>query len=285
MRGNIPHACIISAVSGDVAEGHVRRIAALMCLGDADDACLDACPDYITLDAPKVDDIRALIFELSQRPFAQGYRVAALFHGDAMTVQAQNALLKTLESPPERTAFLLVGRQSAFLPTIRSRCVAVTIKPPGEAELIRMLQQRGASDAKRICTAAGADTGLALRYAETPELLEVRIKTLDLFDEVLGGKCQPLGMAAYLYEDKPLADFKLTLMLSYARDILLCRLGCTDIGNSDRLKIMHIHAKTFTAGVINGMIESLADAKRKLGANANIKLLMDALLLDISEVL
>ncbi|MPN36935.1 hypothetical protein SDC9_184447 [bioreactor metagenome] len=202
-----------------------------------------------------------------------------------MTVQAQNALLKTLESPPERTAFLLVGRQSAFLPTIRSRCVAVTIKPPTEAELMRMLEQKGAVDTRRIYNAAGADTELALRYAETPALLDLRAKTLDLFDEVLNKKCQPLVMSGYLYEDKQLADFKLTLMISYTRDILLCSLGCTDMTNKDRMKIMHIHAKTFTAGVINAIIESLADAKRKLGANANIKLLMDALLLDISEVL
>jgi len=282
-RNNIPHACIISAVSGDVADAHVRRIAALMCLGAPDDARLGDCPDYITLDAPKVDDIRALILELSKRPFGQGYRVAALLHGDAMTVQAQNALLKTLESPPERTAFLLVGRLSAFLPTIRSRCVAVTIKPPDESELIRMLEQRGTLDAKRICGAAGGDTELALRYAQTPELLDMRVKTLDMFDELLTKKSQPLGLSAYLYEDKQLADFKLTLMLSYARDILLCCLDCADINNQDRTKMLHIHAKSFTVGVINAIIESLADAKRKLGSNANIKLLMDALLLDISE--
>jgi DNA polymerase-3 subunit delta' len=284
-RKNIPHACILSAVSGNVAASRVRGIAARICLGLPNDARLDECPDYIVLDAPKVGDIRALILELSQRPFSEGYRVAALYRADAMTIQAQNALLKTLETPPERTVFLLVGRYSAFLPTIRSRCVAVTVKPPAEAELIRMLEQQGITGASRICEAAGADPELALRFAESPELMDMRIKTLDMFDEMLSKKCQPLTMAAYLYEDKQLADLKLTLMLGYARDILLCALSCSGVDNKDRTKIMRAHVKTFTAGQINGIIESLADAKRRLAGNTNIKLLMDALLLDISEVI
>ena len=108
---------------------------ALLCQGDGKPcgAC-SACsltaagshPDDLVLaqGAKGVGDVRALVAELGNRRWMGGWRPVRIPYADALTPQAQNALLKTLEEPPEGTVFLLgSANEDALLPTIRSRCL------------------------------------------------------------------------------------------------------------------------------------------------------------------
>lgn len=74
--------------------------------------------------AIKVEQIRQLIEEIAKKPYEGSRRVVCIHYADAMTAQAQNALLKTLEEPPEGSVLLLLTEnQYRMLPTIRSRCI------------------------------------------------------------------------------------------------------------------------------------------------------------------
>ena len=73
--------------------------------------------------AVKVDQVRSLIQEVAKKPYEGSRRVVCIEYADAMTAQAQNALLKTLEEPPEGCVMLLlVENKYRMLPTILSRC-------------------------------------------------------------------------------------------------------------------------------------------------------------------
>ncbi len=114
-----------------------------------------------------VDEVRALksFFQLSASD--GGWRVAIVDSADEMTPQAENALLKTLEEPPERALLLLVCHQPArLLPTIRSRCRVLRCTPLGPEDLDRALRAAGgrAADAALATLAAGS-VGEALRLA------------------------------------------------------------------------------------------------------------------------
>ena len=78
-----------------------------------------------------VDDIREQINDTIQvRPYSSYYKIYIVDEAEKMTVQAQNALLKTIEEPPSYAVILLLTtNQDAFLPTILSRCVQLKLKP------------------------------------------------------------------------------------------------------------------------------------------------------------
>ena len=80
-----------------------------------------------------------------------GHRVAIIDAIDDCNPQAANALLKTLEEPPAETTFLLVShRPGSLLPTIKSRCHALALRPLPDADVRAVLaEQRPGRRARR----------------------------------------------------------------------------------------------------------------------------------------
>jgi DNA polymerase-3 subunit delta' len=91
-----------------------------------------------------VEEIRRVNRFLSMTSHDGGYRIVIVDPADDMNTSAANALLKSLEEPPARTIFLLVSHSPGrLLPTIRSRCQAVRLKPLDSGSLqavLRMLE-------------------------------------------------------------------------------------------------------------------------------------------------
>ncbi len=128
-------------------------------------------PDVYRLQVPDgktqipVDSVRDLTAALSDRPFSGGWRVVLIEEAEKMNASAQNALLKTLEEPPEGTVFLLVARAlGALLPTVVSRCQVVRFSPLPEETVRQELLRRGAKegDAKWIAQISEGSLGKAL---------------------------------------------------------------------------------------------------------------------------
>lgn len=89
-----------------------------------------------------VDEIRLLQSALAQSTHQGGVKIAVIEQAEKMTVNAANALLKTLEEPAGDTYLILtVRRFDDLLPTIRSRLQVYSLFPPGEAELAAWLSQ------------------------------------------------------------------------------------------------------------------------------------------------
>jgi DNA polymerase-3 subunit delta' len=80
-----------------------------------------------------VDEARRLPEFFSKAPGSAPYRVAIIDAADDLNVNAANAVLKTLEEPPERGVLFLVSHARQLLPTIRSRCRRLAIAPLDEA--------------------------------------------------------------------------------------------------------------------------------------------------------
>ena len=89
-----------------------------------------------------VDEIRKLIGEANIKPFEGDRKVIVIHKGDALTVQAQNALLKTLEDPPQGVYFIILSENlDMLLPTIRSRCAVHRLSPLSRGEMASYIQQ------------------------------------------------------------------------------------------------------------------------------------------------
>lgn len=116
----------------------------------------------------RVDQIRGMQKRLTTRPTLGERRVVIINPADDMEVSASNALLKSLEEPPQGTFFILVThRPSRLLPTIRSRCRLLRFPILKDAQLERMLIDAGqGGDLTSAIRAAEGSFGSAIRFAE-----------------------------------------------------------------------------------------------------------------------
>lgn len=105
-------------------------------------------PDFICIEPDgngiKIEQIRELQKKIPEKPIQSTKKVYLINEADSMTFEAQNCFLKTLEEPPEFVTIILIGSQeSAFLPTIKSRCMIFHFQPIQEQEMRQYLEKQG----------------------------------------------------------------------------------------------------------------------------------------------
>jgi DNA polymerase-3 subunit delta' len=92
----------------------------------------------------RTEDVRAAIHLFQQAAGAGGYRICVVDSAEDLNRSGANALLKTIEEPPPKSLFLIVAhRPDSLLPTIRSRCRRILLKPLAETAILRVLERLG----------------------------------------------------------------------------------------------------------------------------------------------
>lgn len=126
----------------------------------------------------RVRGVRDLITALALLPVEGGARVAIVTSAQRMNEDAQTALLKTLEEPPDGvTIVLCADAEEPLLATIRSRCARLRLGPVGVRDVEAILAAHEAADAPlagRLARISGGRPGLALAWARQPEALRAR---------------------------------------------------------------------------------------------------------------
>ena len=151
-------------------------------------------PDIIRVTHEKpntisVEDIRGqLNGDIQIKPYSSSYKIYIVDEAEKLSPQAQNALLKTIEEPPEYVVILLLTTNSAaFLPTILSRCVMLNMKPASD-ELVRqfLMEHVQIPDYEAdICVAfAQGNIGKAERLASSEYFSEIKGAAIHLLTHV-----------------------------------------------------------------------------------------------------
>ncbi|MDD3242138.1 MAG: DNA polymerase III subunit delta' [Eubacteriales bacterium] len=186
--GRIVHACVFTGASGTGKHTLARLYAqALLCQQPTQAGGCGQCPacrklaqgnhpdlhwiDCAEKDSHGVDVVRALTQDISLRPYASRH-VVVLEAAQLLTVQAQNALLKTMEEPPAGTVLILLAENlSALLSTILSRCAVLHTQPLESDVIARRLQQLGAEKdrAQAAAVLANGSMGKALSLLDDPD--------------------------------------------------------------------------------------------------------------------
>jgi DNA polymerase-3 subunit delta' len=126
----------------------------------------------------KARGVRDLVRDLSLMPVEGGARIAIVESADRMNDDAQTALLKTLEEPPDGvTLILCADAEEPLLPTIRSRCARVRLGPVDVGAMTIVLDEHGVDDpalAARLTRIAHGRPGVALAWAADPDALRSR---------------------------------------------------------------------------------------------------------------
>lgn len=209
----------IFAETGDESPGH---IAAQVTAGAYPNlfvmrkAARDTGKGYYT--AIRVEEVRGFVEELRMTRGRAGHRIALIDAIDDANDSSANALLKILEEPPADTTFLLVShRPGALLPTIRSRCFQVPLRPLPDDDVRAVLERNpGNASPEQLERAVGLAGGRPRRGFEA--LLLGDDSTLAALQAWLADPSGPpakrIALADALGADRASAE------LRFARDIV-----------------------------------------------------------------
>lgn len=178
-------------------------------------AARDTGKGYYT--AIRVEEVRRFIEEMRMTRGRAGHRIAIVDPIDDCNVSSSNALLKILEEPPADTTFLLVShRPGSLLPTIKSRCFQVALRPIADGDVRTVLEQVG-GQAVAIDRAVSLAGGRPRRGFEAMLLGEggaLQLLQSWLVDPVAAPSAARIALADALGADRDSAE------LRFARDIL-----------------------------------------------------------------
>lgn len=249
---------------------------------------------FLTHEKPNtigVDDIRLQINnDVGIKPYSAPKKIYIINEGEKMTVQAQNALLKTLEEPPEYAVILiLTANANALLPTVLSRCVLLNMKPVRDEQVKQFLMENmEIPDYKAdICVAfARGNLGKARILAKSEEFDKVKEEAITLLKYINDMEINEIVAAI-----KKINEYKfdvndyMDILSIWYRDVLLFKATHDANHLIFREEIQYIRkvADKSTYEGIETIIDALEKTKQRLNANVNFDLVMELLLLTIKE--
>jgi DNA polymerase III subunit delta' len=196
-----------------------------------------------------VDQVRDLVdHRLSLRRFEGRRRVVIIDPADAMNAQSQNALLKTLEEPPDDTTLVLVSSSAdALLPTIRSRCLRVAFGPLPISVVAARLEAEGhAPEAARLAAALGGGS-LGRALALDDEAVAARREALTRAASLGPGDAGAwVAFARDHGEDREAAAELGELLLVWWRDVLALQAGGGELALPDLAPLARAAAAALT---------------------------------------
>ena len=253
-------------------------------------------PDIIRVPHEKpnsisVDDIRTQVnHTVDIKPYQGPYKVYIIPQADLMTVQAQNALLKTIEEPPEYAVFLLLTENAEMLlPTINSRCVMLKLRNIKDTLIKKYLMEKlQIPDYKAdMCAAfAQGNMGRAIMLANSEHFNEIREEAVQLLKYIHEMELSEIvtavkNITVYKLE---ITDYLDIIMIWY-RDVLLYK-ATKEIDKvvfKDQIPFIKEQAKKSSYEGIELILKSIENAKARLKANVNFDLVMELLFLTIKE--
>ena len=241
--------------------------------------------------AISIDAIRELERSVNLNPFEGSRSVVIIDGASTMTVDAANALLKTLEEPPPGVLFLLLtDEEESLLSTIRSRCQTLQLLPMSRQQMMDHLavnHEVAGEEADRLYRLSRGCLGWALQALADPQLLDQRQADLERIRETvsagLDAKFAYANEVASLFgSNRPAARELLSLWLRWWRDLLLVKEGADDyLHNADQAEELRAHAATLTTAQIAAFIRRLLDTLAALDANASPRLALETLMLHV----
>lgn len=244
-----------------------------------------AAQDKNTISVKQIRD--ELVKDISVRPYGSRYKIYIVEEAERLTIEAQNAMLKTLEEPPAYGLILLLAESSAaFLPTILSRCVKISLQPLDTGLVQKELGRQGidAGRAGIAATFAQGSIGQALKLCEDEDFEELRQALFRFLGQLPSLSQLEVLRGAQLWEQyKGEQDALFSLLLIWYRDILVyqetrnpAQIICTD-----QLAAIQKLASYYDNRKLIRITDQVLDIHKKLKANANPALAIDCLLMEL----
>ncbi len=321
--GKASHAYIITGEKESGKEFIARIFAkTLMCTGRHEDygliepchkchSCIQADsasnPDIITVTHEKpntisVDEIRAICDDVVIKPYVGPYKIYIFPDGEKMNIQAQNALLKTLEEPPSYVVMLiLTDNLDVFLPTILSRCVVLPMKPAPDEDIKHFLMKEYHTPDYRadLCVSfARGNVGKAILLSQNEDFERMRKQTFSLLQKISRKELHEIldlvkeietpqdesGNAENVDKKEVISDF-LDMLLFFFRDVLVYKATESDGGLifAGDLSYIRDTAEKCTFEGLNSIVELISKTRRRIQVNVNPDIAVEMLMIGIKD--
>lgn len=306
-HGRLAHAYLFHGESSIGKQLTALRFAqALNCDSTSDGNELDACgscrscqqinahthPDFFFIEPDpeqttpqiKIEQVREIEHQVMYRPLIGTRKICLINDADRMTIGAANALLKTLEEPPDHSLFVLISSRPAALPaTIRSRCQALRFATPArtqvEAALI-LRRELPPADAKFLAMACEGRIGEALT-SDTKDLRARQKVFLELVRPQSLQSTTAILSAAEAIAKTDQAQDVLGWLARWIRDLVLIQVaGDRDqIFFIDQLAALENYARQAHTDVLLDLLKDIETTEQNATRHLNLHMALETTLL------
>ena len=244
-----------------------------------------ALEDKNTISVKQIRD--ELVKDISIRPYGSQYKIYVIEEAERLTIEAQNAMLKTLEEPPAYGLIIMLTESAAsFLPTILSRCVKISLQPLDTKVVRAELSRRGVENGRAAIAAAFAQgsIGQALKLCEDESFEEMRQELFKFLSQIPQLSQLEVMKGAQLWDQfKGEQEALFSLLLIWYRDILVYRetRDPAQILCADQMETIASMASYYDDRKLIQITDKVLDIHKKLKANANAALAIDCLLMEL----
>lgn len=259
-------------------------------------ALTDNNPDLITITPDKpttlsIDHIRqTLVNDVELKPYSNSHKVYIVEDAELMNNAAQNAILKTIEEPPEYAVIILLTTNiSALLQTVLSRCVKLDMQPLKKEVVKKYLMEKEKVvdyQADIAVSFAGGNLGKAIELSKSQDFAE-------MLDEVIQLLRYIKDMQAYevVAVVKRASEYKfrftdyIDLMILWFRDVLVYKASqnVNELIFKDEIQTIKKHAAKSSYNGIEHILEAMNKAKLRLKANVNFDVAIEMMFLTIRD--
>ncbi|HLZ32949.1 MAG TPA: DNA polymerase III subunit delta' [Nitrospira sp.] len=283
---------------------------ALNCEGHSSGAAIDACgscrscrqiearthPDFFIIEPDselatpqiKIEQVREIEQQIMYRPLIGERKICLIDEADRMTIGAANALLKTLEEPPDHSLFLLISSRPAALPvTIRSRCQSLRFATPARTQIEAALilkREMPPADARLLAIISEGRIGEALSAdpkdtrARQQELLElVRPQSVQSITTVLS--------AAEALAKADRAPEILAWLARWIRDLVIVQIGGDrdQLLHLDDLPTLEAYARYAKTDALLDLLQDIEKTEQQATRHLNLHMALENILLRLRD--
>ena len=305
--GKISHAYIINGERGMGKRTLAKAFAqTLLCEEGGEVPCgkchscvqatTDNNPDIIYIEPDKpatlsIDHIRStLVNDIDLKPYSYKYKVYIINDAQLMNIAAQNAILKTIEEPPEYAVILLLTTNaSGLLQTVLSRCVKLDMQPLKRDMVKKYLMEKVRVvdyQAEVAVSFAGGNLGKAKELSTSAEFAGMLEEVVSLLKYIKDMQSYEVVAAV-----KRALDYKfqfedyIDLMMMWFRDVLIYKASqnVDDLIFKSEISTIKKYAQNTSYNGIECILQAMDKAKVRLKANVNFDIAIEMMFLTIRD--
>lgn len=240
----------------------------------------DNHPDiiYLTQASDKVsigvDDVREQILsEIYMKPYLAKRKVVIIGNGDALSTEAQNALLKVLEEPPEYVVFIIcVTNQDRLLDTVLSRSHVMSFFPLSTEE-VRAYLEKHYEQSERILFAASlsqGSIGAAVAFLSDENTESLFEKSIAQITALTRDASKVYEMAEFLIKEKERVHLVINFLMTFLRDCVFVKSGLEpQVIYKNCLSQMRVFTAETSKKSLVVAFDRLTDLKLRMKQNLN----------------
>lgn len=286
----INHAYMFEGIDGIGKKKFAEELSKIL----LDSSNVNNSPDYINIypdgSSIKIAQIRKLQSDIVIKPHKE-YKIYIINHAEKMTVEAQNALLKTLEEPPHYAIMILVtSNKEALLDTIKSRCELIKFLPISQMDLKKYLMDTGIDEQRAtvLATFSRGSIEKALELSQSADFAIMREDIQKYIQTMLDKNIiEILDIPAEIDKYKGDIVNLLDMMINYFRDIMMSKENVDKslIINADKIIFLQNMSRKISYSQVSKIIDIIEETKKKIRSNCNFNMSIQVMALNIYEVI